>query len=76
MALTLLEAAKLNTGDVFKAGVMMKFAETSDILRVLPFEGINGNSLKYNIEETVAALQKYSLPGIYADMFLSGRKTN
>ena len=56
MALTLLEAAKLNTGDVFKAGVMMKFAETSDILRVLPFEGINGNSLKYNVEET--------LPGI------------
>lgn len=56
MALTLLEAAKLNNGDVYKAGVMMKFAETSDILRVLPFEGINGNSLKYNIEET--------LPGI------------
>ncbi len=32
--------------------------------------------IKYNIEETVAALHKYSLPGIYADMFLSGRKTN
>lgn len=56
MALTLLEAAKLNTGDVFRAGIMMKFAETSDILRVLPFTGINGNSLKYNVEET--------LPGI------------
>lgn len=56
MALTLLEASKLNTGDVYKAGVYKKFAETSDILRVLPFEGINGNSLKYNVEET--------LPGI------------
>lgn len=56
MALTLLEASKQNSGDVYKAGVMMKFAETSDILRVLPFEGINGNSLKYNVEET--------LPGI------------
>jgi len=56
MALTLLEAAKLNSGDVYKAGVLTKFAETSDILRVLPFEGINGNSLKYNVEET--------LPGI------------
>lgn len=56
MALTLLEAAKLNSGDVYKAGVMMKFAETSDILRVLMFENINGNSLKYNVEET--------LPGI------------
>lgn len=56
MALTLLEAAKLNSGDVYKMGVLMKFAETSDILRVLPFESISGNSLKYNIEET--------LPGI------------
>jgi len=53
MALTLLEAAKLNGGDVYKAGVLTKFAETSDILRVLPFEGINGNSLKYNVEETL-----------------------
>ena len=56
MALTLLEASKLNTGDVFKAGVYKKFAETSDILRVLMFENIGGNSLKYNVEET--------LPGI------------
>ena len=56
MALTLLEAAKLNSGDVYKAGVLTKFAETSDVLRVLPFESINGNSLRYNIEET--------LPGI------------
>jgi len=53
MALTLLEAAKSNGGDVYKAGVLTKFAETSDILRVLPFEGINGNSLKYNVEETL-----------------------
>jgi hypothetical protein len=56
MALTLLEASKLSTGDVYRAGVLMKFAETSDILRVLPFTGIAGNSLKYNVEET--------LPGI------------
>ena len=56
MAQTLLEAAKLNSGDVYKAGVFMKFAETSEILRVLPFEGIGGNSLRYNVEET--------LPGI------------
>jgi len=56
MALTLLEASKLHTGDVYKEGVIAKFAETSEILRVLPFQGIQGNSLKYNIEET--------LPGI------------
>jgi len=56
MAMTLLEASKLNSGDVYRQGVLEKFAETSDILRVLPFTGIQGNSLKYNIEET--------LPGI------------
>lgn len=53
MALTLLEAAKLVTGDVYKQGVIEKFAETSDTLRVLPFEGIAGNALKYNVEETL-----------------------
>ena len=56
MALTLLEAAKLETGDVYRQGVIEKFAETSEILRVLPFTSISGNALKYNIEET--------LPGI------------
>lgn len=56
MALTLLEASKLNDGNVLKQGVMMKFAESSDILRVLPFSPVAGGSLSYNIEET--------LPGI------------
>jgi len=56
MALTLLEASKLNDGNVLKQGVMMKFAESSDILRTLPFSPVAGGSLSYNIEET--------LPGI------------
>jgi hypothetical protein len=53
--LSLLEASK-TVGDTYKAGVMAKFAETSDILRVLMFESIPGDALKYNVEET--------LPGI------------
>ena len=53
--LSLLEASKLQD-DTFKAGVMAKFAETSDLLRVLMFENIPGNALGYNVEET--------LPGI------------
>ena len=53
MALTLLEAAKLHSGDVYKQGVISKFAESSDILRVLPFISISGNALKYNLEETL-----------------------
>lgn len=56
MALTLVEAAKLNSGDVIKSAVIEMFARQSDILQVLPFENITGNALKYNREET--------LPGI------------
>lgn len=67
MALTLLEAAKLSTGDVYKAGVLKKYAETSDILRVLPFESINGNSLKYNVEETLPGIGFRGVNGSYTE---------
>lgn len=56
MALTLVEAAKLHSGDDIRAAVIELFARSSDLLRVLPFETIQGNALKYNQEET--------LPGI------------
>lgn len=58
MALTLIEAAKsaLNRGETERAGVIMTYARESDILRVLPFEDIPGNALRYNVEE--------ALPGI------------
>jgi hypothetical protein len=56
VALTILEAAKLNAGDVIRGGVVEMYARNSDILRALPFENISGNALKYNREE--------SLPGI------------
>lgn len=56
MSLTLLEAAKLQSGDTFKQGVIEMFASMSDILMALPFESIQGNAMKYNREE--------SLPGI------------
>lgn len=56
MGLTLVEAAKLETGDVYKSGVIELYAGSSDILTNLPFEGITGNALKYNRES--------SLPGV------------
>lgn len=56
MALTLVEAAKINSGDVVKSAVIEMFARESDILMTLPFEGIQGNALKYNREA--------SLPGV------------
>lgn len=50
MALTLIEAAKLETGDVIRSAIIELYAGSSDILRVLPFENIQGNALKYNRE--------------------------
>lgn len=53
MALTIVEAAKLNPGDVIRNGIIQMYAQNSDILRVLPFNNIAGNALKYNREETL-----------------------
>lgn len=50
MALTLIEAAKLNDGDVFRSAIIQLYAGSSDVLRVLPFENIAGNALRYNRE--------------------------
>lgn len=54
--LTLLEASKLNTGDVMRSAIVEMFAAASDILMALPFDDIQGNAVKYNREA--------ALPGI------------
>ena len=53
MALTLLEAAKLAAGrdEVYVATVMELFAKSSELLQVLPFDNIVGNTYKYNREK-------------------------
>lgn len=56
MALTLIEAAKLETGDVIKQAIIELYAGSSDVLMNLPFENISGNAMKYNREA--------SLPGV------------
>lgn len=56
MPLTLVEAAKLNSGQVKRSAVIEMFAQESDVLRVLPFDNIAGNALKYNREQ--------ALPGV------------
>jgi hypothetical protein len=55
-ALTLVEAAKLNRGEVVRSAVIEMFAQESDILRVLPFQNIAGNAYSYSREAV--------LPGI------------
>ena len=52
MALTLLEAAKLSQNPVQSAIIEM-YARATDIMGALPFQGIAGNALKYNREETL-----------------------
>ena len=52
MALTLVEAAKRNQNPIQSAVIEM-FARNSDVLRVLPFNDIQGNALRYNREETL-----------------------
>lgn len=58
MALTLIEAAKAaqGRGEVVRSAIIELFARASEILRVMPFENIAGNALRYSREET--------LPGI------------
>lgn len=51
MALTIVEAAKLNPGDVIRTAIVEMYARNSDILRALPFDNIAGNALKYNRED-------------------------
>ena len=53
MALTLVEAAKKNTGDVLRSSIIELYAANSDIARVLPLNNIDGNAYKYNQEDTL-----------------------
>ena len=55
-ALTLVEAAKLERGDVIRQAIIELYAGSSDILANLPFDDIPGNAMKYNRED--------SLPGV------------
>lgn len=55
-ALTLVEAAKQETGDVIRQAVIELYAGSSDILMTMPFDSIPGNAMKYNRED--------SLPGV------------
>ncbi|MCC7172588.1 MAG: hypothetical protein IT459_19225 [Planctomycetes bacterium] len=56
MALTLLESAKRMTGETHRQGIVEIFGQSTDLLRVLPFDVIQGNAYRYDQEGT--------LPGI------------
>lgn len=56
MALTLLEASKINDGNVKRQGIIEMFAMNSDILRVLPFQEVPGDSYSYTVEGKLPAV--------------------
>jgi hypothetical protein len=60
-ALTLLEAAKLNPGEVLRNTVVELYAGSSGIIENLPFININGNTYKHN---EVAALPGMGFRGV------------
>jgi hypothetical protein len=56
MALTLLEASKLHTGDVVRSAVIEMFARSGDLMRVMKWQDMPGGSYHYN--------QEGQLPGV------------
>lgn len=67
MALTLIEASKQMTGDVLRATIIELFASQTDLLRVLPFDDIPGNSLKYKQEDTLPGIAFRGINEAYAE---------
>ncbi len=65
MSLTLVEAAKLETGDVYRQAVIEMYAMSSDIMAAMPFADIQGNALKYNREETLPGIGFRGVNGSY-----------
>jgi hypothetical protein len=66
MALSLSESAKLSN-DMVQRGVIETIIEESPILGMLPFETIEGNSLKYNQETTLGGAAFYAVNGTWTE---------
>jgi hypothetical protein len=66
VALTLAESAKLSN-DMVQRGVIETILEESPVLQMLPFETIEGNSYKYNQENTLGGAQFYAVNAIWTE---------
>lgn len=56
MALTLVEAAKRETGDIKRQAIIELYARSHQLLAALPFVDITGNAYSYDQEETLPAV--------------------
>lgn len=63
-ALTLLEAMKI-APDPLTKGVMRKFAASTEVLRVLPFEDIQGAAKEWNREKTLPSVGFRAINGTW-----------
>lgn len=63
-AMTLLQAAKL-ADNPLDAGMRVKYAESTDILHVLPFENIQGSAKRFNREKTMPTVAFRAVGGSY-----------
>tara|TARA_R110002096_G_C14661938_1_gene728459 strand:- start:52635 stop:53570 length:936 start_codon:yes stop_codon:yes gene_type:complete len=67
MALTLIEAAKLHSGDVIRSAMIEIFAMNDDLLANMPFDSIEGNALRYNREDTLPGVAFRGLNESYTE---------
>ncbi len=66
MALTLSESAKLSL-DMLQRGVVETIISESPVLSVLPFLTVEGNSFKYNQENTLGGAAFYAVDGTWSE---------
>ncbi len=66
MALTLAESAKLSQ-DLLRRGVIETIIEESPILERLPFITVEGNSFKYNQENTLPAASFFAVNAVWTE---------
>jgi hypothetical protein len=66
MALTLAESAKLST-DMIRRGVIETIIEESPVLSTLQWVGVEGNSYKYNRENTLGGAAFYAVGGTWTE---------
>lgn len=67
MALTLIEAAKLHSGDVIRSAMIEIFAQSNDLLANMPFDDIAGNAIRYNREDTLPGVAFRGLNEAYTE---------
>src|SRR5262245_29747284 len=66
MAVTLVDAARLTT-DLLLRGVIETVLEDSPVLQVLPFETVQGNALKYNMEISPGTAAFYAVNATWTE---------